>query len=53
MRLGDGTKAIVLVGLGVIAIINGVHGTAGVIGLAVSLLVVSLLLESQSSRKAG
>ena len=47
MRLGDGTRAIILVGLGVTAIISyGVHTTAGVVDLAISLLVVSFLLET-------
>ena len=46
MRLADGTRAIILVGLGVIGIITyGVTSSAGVIGLAISLLVVSLLVE--------
>ena len=46
MRLGDGARAIILVGLGIGAIvIQGTETTAEVLGIVVGLLIVALLLE--------
>lgn len=45
MRLGDGARAILLLGMGALAIVTQGVPTTSVIGLAVALLLVALMLE--------